>query len=54
MEEIKDVLFSLIKENEKEYIEFKEAKNNFDFNELGKYFSALSNERLELDNQVHI
>ena len=43
MEEIKDVLFSLIKENEKEYIEFKEAKNNFDFNELGKYFSALSN-----------
>lgn len=29
---------------ENECIEFKEAKNNFDFEELGKYFSALSNE----------
>lgn len=29
---------------ETEYIEFKEAKNNFDFDKLGKYFSALSNE----------
>ena len=43
MEEIKNVLFSLIKENENEYVEYKEVKNNFDFNELGKYFSALSN-----------
>ena len=29
---------------EKEWVEFKEAKNNFDFDDLGKYFSALSNE----------
>ncbi|HLP59182.1 MAG TPA: ATP-binding protein [Candidatus Deferrimicrobium sp.] len=29
---------------ETEWIEFKEAKNNFDFDKLGKYFSALSNE----------
>lgn len=43
MEEIKNILLSLIKENEKEYVEYKEAKNNFDFNELGRYFSALSN-----------
>lgn len=43
MEEIKKILLSLIKENEKEYVEYKEAKNNFDFNELGRYFSALSN-----------
>ena len=34
---------SLIKGNENEYVEFKEAKNNFDFDDLGKYFSALSN-----------
>jgi ATP-dependent DNA helicase RecG len=27
-----------------EWVEFKEAKNNFDFNDLGEYFSALSNE----------
>ncbi len=27
-----------------EWIEFKEAKNNYDFDDLGKYFSALSNE----------
>jgi ATP-dependent DNA helicase RecG len=29
---------------ETEVIEFKEAKNNYDFNKLGKYFSALCNE----------
>lgn len=30
--------------SENEVIEFKEAKNNYDFSKLGKYFSALSNE----------
>lgn len=35
-------LLSLPGENE--VVEFKEAKQNFDFNKLGKYFSALSNE----------
>jgi len=29
---------------ETEWVEFKEAKNNIHFGELGKYFSALSNE----------
>jgi len=29
---------------ETEVVEFKEARNNFDFKDLGKYFSALSNE----------
>jgi len=29
---------------ETEWIEFKEAKNTFHFDEIGKYFSALSNE----------
>ncbi|NOY74398.1 MAG: ATP-binding protein, partial [Kiritimatiellaeota bacterium] len=29
---------------ETEWLEFKEAKNSYDFNKLGKYFSALSNE----------
>jgi|JI10StandDraft_1071094.scaffolds.fasta_scaffold35349_4 ATP-dependent DNA helicase RecG len=29
---------------ETEIVEFKEAKNGYDFNKLGKYFSALSNE----------
>ena len=29
---------------ETEVFEFKEARNNYDFNKLGKYFSALSNE----------
>ena len=43
MEEIKNILLSLIKNNENEYVEYKEAKNNFNFNDLGKYFSALSN-----------
>lgn len=43
MEEIKNILLSLLKNNESENVEYKEAKNNFDFNELGRYFSALSN-----------
>ena len=30
--------------SETEWLEFKEAKNDFSFDELGKYFSALSNE----------
>lgn len=29
---------------ENEVVEFKEAKNNYSFNEIGKYFSALGNE----------
>ena len=29
---------------ESEVVEFKEAKNGYDFTKLGKYFSALSNE----------
>ena len=29
---------------ENEVVEFKEAKNTYDFKKLGKYFSALSNE----------
>ncbi|MDA1277767.1 MAG: transcriptional regulator, partial [Verrucomicrobia bacterium] len=29
---------------ETEWVEFKEAKSNFDFDDLGKYFVALCNE----------
>ena len=29
---------------ETEIVEFKEAKDGFDFDKIGKYFSALSNE----------
>lgn len=31
-------------QTENEIVEFKEAKNNYDFRKIGKYFSALSNE----------
>ena len=37
-----DALLSLPAENE--IVEFKEARNNYDFSKLGKYFSALCNE----------
>lgn len=37
-----DALLSLPGENE--IVEFKEARNNYDFSKLGKYFSALCNE----------
>jgi ATP-dependent DNA helicase RecG len=42
--DIKAIIQKLIKESETEIVEFKEAKNKYDFNKLGKYFSALSNE----------
>lgn len=43
--EIKAILDHLLSlTHETECVEFKEAKNNYDFNKLGKYFSALSNE----------
>lgn len=35
---------TLIQHKESEIVEFKKAENNFDFDDLGKYFSALSNE----------
>ena len=44
IEDIKNKFEELRNSSEKETVEFKEAKNNFDFNSLGKYFSALSNE----------
>ena len=34
----------MVKTPETEVAEFKEAKSNFSFNDIGKYFSALSNE----------
>ena len=44
-DKLKDIFSTLvILPGEIEWIEFKEAKNNFDFNKLGMYFSALSNE----------
>ncbi|MCC8359499.1 RNA-binding domain-containing protein [Salinimicrobium sediminilitoris] len=42
---IENKLSELLSQNyENEIVEFKEAKNQYDFNKLGKYFSALSNE----------
>lgn len=43
--ELQDILTRLRKLTaENEVVEFKEAKNTYDFGKLGKYFSALSNE----------
>lgn len=44
MENYYDILTHLLSHSENEVVEFKAAKNNFDVDELGKYFSALSNE----------
>lgn len=43
-DEVTEVFETLRKEQESGTVEFKEAKNNFDFDDLGRYFSALSNE----------
>lgn len=39
-----NIFTNLIQHKESEVVEFKKAENNFDFDNLGKYFSALSNE----------
>ena len=39
-----NIFNSLINHSESEVVEFKKAENNFDFDDLGKYFSAFSNE----------
>lgn len=44
IEDIRNKFEELRSTSENETVEFKEAKGNFDFNTLGKYFSALSNE----------
>lgn len=45
IQEIEDKLQELLSHGfETEIVEFKEAKNSFDFDKLGKYFSALCNE----------
>lgn len=47
MESTKDyiaIFHSLVSCNENEVVEFKKAENNYDFDDLGKYFSALGNE----------
>mgnify|MGYP001237768594 CR=1 FL=1 len=43
-EQIQQLNKLLLQEYESEIVEFKEAKENYDFSDLGKYFSALSNE----------
>ena len=42
--DIYDIFEELRYHHEDEVVEFKKAENNFDFDDLGKYFSALSNE----------
>lgn len=45
MEQLQETLENLCNLSaENEIVEFKEAKNNYDFSKLRKYFSALSNE----------
>ena len=43
-EEIKQKIMQMVHDKENEIVEFKEAKTNFSFKDIGKYFSAISNE----------
>lgn len=44
MDKLINTFQSLISHKESEVVEFKKAEKSFDFDDLGKYFSALSNE----------
>ncbi len=50
-EELIELLKELLKNPENEFIEFKRAKNDFDIDKLGKYFSAMANEATLKDKQ---
>ena len=41
---LQQIVSGLLAAPESEVVEFKDAKTNFSIRELGKYFSALSNE----------
>ena len=41
---LEEKILEMIKHPENEVVEFKEATTNYNFNDIGKYFSALSNE----------
>ena len=42
--QLKEKIAQMIYDFESEVVEFKEARSNYSFNDIGKYFSALSNE----------
>ena len=42
--QLKEKILYMLESFENEVIEFKEARTNYSFNDIGKYFSALSNE----------
>ena len=44
MEDYQSIFQRLWQHEENEVVEFKKASNSYDFEKLGKYFSALSNE----------
>ena len=44
-------LQDMMAHHENEVVEFKEAKTTYNFNDIGKYFSALSNEATSAENQ---
>ena len=44
MENYHEILNHLLSHSENEVVEFKAAQNSYDVDDLGKYFSALSNE----------
>ena len=43
-EQLKKKVIEMMEVFENEVVEFKEASNNYSFNDIGKYFSALGNE----------
>jgi len=49
--ELKEKLIYLVQNSENEIVEFKSAKNNFDIDRLGKYFSAIGNEAILKNKQ---
>ncbi|MDO5147164.1 MAG: putative DNA binding domain-containing protein [Eubacteriales bacterium] len=42
--QLKEKIIKMIETFENEVVEFKEARSNYSYNDIGKYFSALSNE----------
>lgn len=51
--DVMNLIASIEKPYETEVVELKEAKHDFSFKDLGRYFSALSNEAILRASRTH-
>ena len=51
--QLKEKIIRMVQSFENEVVEFKEARSNYSFNDIGKYFSALATKQILEDCRKH-